>query len=284
MVLGHPGRPLTRAMRVWFVIDTVLVAAAGVQLLVLATQTERFFAWTVQPPVSAALLGASYWGAIPLVWLASRQTRWTDAGSRCTAYGCSRCCADHHAGAPGSIQLGDPELTARAAAWAWLVVYLVVSVALLLLVVLQLRVPRRRAAPAGAAAAHVPAGPSPCSLRWPPAPVCCCTPHPGSVPWPWPLTSLTSQALGAWLIGIAVILAQIVWENDWRRVRIALPGLVVLGVLYLAIVLGYAGSIDWTNPFTVGLVGFAIGLIACGGYGWRAARRAASILTSAGSA
>lgn len=37
-----------------------LVFLAGVQLFVFSERTDEYFAWTIQPPVGAALLGAGY--------------------------------------------------------------------------------------------------------------------------------------------------------------------------------------------------------------------------------
>jgi hypothetical protein len=50
--------------------------------------------------------------------------------------------------------------------------------------------------------------------------------------WPW---KLTAQAVGAWLVGIGLTAAQVVYENDWRRVRLATDLYVVfLYVVFLA--------------------------------------------------
>ena len=37
--------------------------------------------------------------------------------------------------------------------------------------------------------------------------------------WPWPLTPLTSHALSAWFLGVGVLAALTVWENDLQRSR-----------------------------------------------------------------
>ena len=43
--------------------------------------------------------------------------------------------------------------------------------------------------------------------------------------WPWPLTPLTSHALSAWFLGVGVLAALTVWENDLQRSRYTLPRL-----------------------------------------------------------
>src|SRR5829696_5527614 len=63
-------------MRAMFVVSCVTVSVAGFQLFVLTEYTDRFFAWTIDVPLTAAFLGASYWGSFALVLVASRQQAW----------------------------------------------------------------------------------------------------------------------------------------------------------------------------------------------------------------
>lgn len=67
------------ALRRWFEIDVVVLAVAGVQTFVLATTTDRWVAWTVSPPLSAAVLGAGYLASIVMVVEARNARRWVDA-------------------------------------------------------------------------------------------------------------------------------------------------------------------------------------------------------------
>jgi hypothetical protein len=57
----------------------VLVFFAGVQLFLLAEYTHLYFAWTIQPPLTAAFLGAFYWTAFVLAFFSSRQRTWAHA-------------------------------------------------------------------------------------------------------------------------------------------------------------------------------------------------------------
>jgi hypothetical protein len=50
-------QPVTAFSRVVFCVVIVLVFLAGVQLFILSEQTDRYFAWTIVPPLTAALLG-----------------------------------------------------------------------------------------------------------------------------------------------------------------------------------------------------------------------------------
>jgi len=70
------ARPLDSGLRVMFVVSCITVSVAGFQLFVLTEYTDRFFAWTIDVPLTAAFLGASYWGSFALVLIASRQHAW----------------------------------------------------------------------------------------------------------------------------------------------------------------------------------------------------------------
>jgi hypothetical protein len=51
---------------------TALTFFAGTQLFVLSDHTDRFFSWTIEPPLTAAFLGAAYWAACVLLAPAAR--------------------------------------------------------------------------------------------------------------------------------------------------------------------------------------------------------------------
>ncbi len=56
-----------------------LSTGAGLQLFVGTESTDRFFAWTIQPPLTAAFLGAMYLGALVLTAFAAREKAWANA-------------------------------------------------------------------------------------------------------------------------------------------------------------------------------------------------------------
>jgi hypothetical protein len=192
-------RPLISGMRAMFVVSCVTVSLAGFQLCVLTEYTHRFFAWTIDVPLTAAFLGASYWGSFALVLVASRQQAWARARV-----------------AVPSVWLFTV-LTLLATlihidlfrmdsvfGWAWLVVYLVVPLGYGVFSVRQLRIaggdpPRQASLPRwlrfvlGIQAAIM--------LIWGTA--LFLVPQTMATLWPWALTPLTGQAVGAWLIGVA---------------------------------------------------------------------------------
>jgi hypothetical protein len=53
-----------------------LVFLAGFQLFILTGQTDLYFAWTIQPPLTAAFLGAGYFPSFLLEVLAAREREW----------------------------------------------------------------------------------------------------------------------------------------------------------------------------------------------------------------
>ena len=232
-------------MRGLLLLAAMLVLLAGVQLLVFADRTDQYFAWTIDPPLTAASLGAAYWASAALQISAAR-VRWWVHG---------------RIAVPGVlvftaltlvvtiVHLERFHLTAESAAtravtWAWLAVYAVVPVAMVVLWVEQARVagadPPRGAALATwlRALVLVQFGVlllvgavllvRPESADW----------------WPWPLTPLTGRAIGAWCIGLAVVAGQALLENDRVRVRPAAWAYLVLPVLQTYALVRYRTSID----------------------------------------
>lgn len=72
-------KPLTPAMKRLLIVAGVLVALAGVQLFVFPERTDRYFAWTIEPPLTATFLGASYWASVVFQFGAARSRVWANA-------------------------------------------------------------------------------------------------------------------------------------------------------------------------------------------------------------
>ncbi len=258
---------------------SVLVALAGLQLFALTERTDRYFAWTIGVPLTAAFLGAGYWASVPLEWLSGRRQVWAEcrpavAGvyvfTALTLVATLLHLDRFHFG--HEFPLGTQALT-----WAWLAIYVVVPVAFAVVLAGQLRQPggdppRRfplpflmratlssQAAVLAALGAALFVAPER-ALRW----------------WPWPLTELTARAVGAWLVALGVIAAQSVVENDWLRLRSVLLSDVALAALQLIALARYAGSVDWSPGGWIYLL-FLISLLAVGVYGSSRASRAASM-------
>src|SRR6185437_399056 len=70
-----PYRPFAKAMRSG-VVGPATRALLGALLFLLSTKTAKYFAWTIQPSLTAAVLGANYWASTVLALLASRMPYW----------------------------------------------------------------------------------------------------------------------------------------------------------------------------------------------------------------
>ena len=203
-------RDTMRPLRVLLAVAAVLVFLAGLQLFVFSLRTRKYFAWTVANPLTAAFLGANYWGACVIEALAARERRWADARiavppvfvfTALTLVVSLVYLGQFHLGPAFAVHT-------RAVTWGWLAIYVVVPVLMVVLVAVQLRVP----------------GQDPPTVHPPPAwlvgligvhavlflglaVVLLADPTRGARLWPWALTPLTARAIGAWLFGFGVAAA-----------------------------------------------------------------------------
>src|SRR3954469_12329018 len=72
-------RPVTTRLRVILQVFAGLALIAGGLLFLGATRTDSWWAWTIQPPLTAATLGAFYWAAFVLILNAARSRTWAEA-------------------------------------------------------------------------------------------------------------------------------------------------------------------------------------------------------------
>jgi hypothetical protein len=128
-------------MRRLLYVAALLVFLAGVQLFVFPLRTDRYFAWTIDSPMTAVFLGASYWSAVGLEVGAGRAARWSGARIAVPAVfvftTVTLVVTLVHL---ESFHLdGDLPLTTRAVTWAWLAIYAVVPVLMVAATVSQRR-------------------------------------------------------------------------------------------------------------------------------------------------
>ncbi len=262
-------------MRWMLLIASGLVFVAGMQLFVFSEQTDTFFAWTIDPPLTAASLGAAYWASCALEFSASSKRTWAHARIAVPAVliftGLTLVVTLLHL---DKFHLNHPDLITRGAAWAWLIVYAVVPPLMGVLLLLQLRAPggdppRRALLPGwmrgvlfvyalvllllGMALLLIPL--DVIGL------------------WPWRLTPLTGRAIGAWALALGVAAAEAIWENDWERVQVAAISFAVFGALELVALVRYPGDVDWGRPRAWIYVLFIATTLVVGVYGWRRAAR-----------
>jgi hypothetical protein len=243
----RPPAPLLDATRWWFFVDVFVLAAAGVQTFVLAEDTDRWFAWTVAPPVSAAVIGAGYFGSIVMVVEARRATRWVDARivlvSTFLFATLTLAVTLLHL---DRFHLDKGGAAARSAAVAWLFVYAVVPPLVLGLVVWQRRTPGRAAPRDGP---HL----------LPPARACLAAEAAALLVvgvvlfgrgrraefWPWPLTDLTARAIAAWVLALGAMLALCAWDGEVSRARPSLHTVAAAAVLAIVALVRFHGSVRW---------------------------------------
>jgi hypothetical protein len=69
--------------------------------------------------------------------------------------------------------------------------------------------------------------------------------------WPWHLTPMLAQAIGAWLIALGVASAHVIAERDPRRLRPAAAGSIVLPVLLAAALARYPHQFHWHSTAAI---------------------------------
>jgi hypothetical protein len=270
-------------MKVLLLVAATLVFLVGIQLFVLTEHTDRYFAWTVNPPLTAAALGGAFWSSSLMELLASRQRAWTRARIAVPAVlvftllilATTFLHLDR-------FHLGDRFTVAtQVVTWSWIAIYAVVPVVMIVLLLRQHRasgteLPRQnplrpwvRIVLGLHAVVMVSLG---FALFVDPAAT--------SALWPWTLTPLTARAVGSWLLGLGIAAAHAAVENDWDRVAVAIHSYVLLGVLELVAVLRYSNTLDWARPATWVYILFLASFLLVGGYGWVATRRAAHRTTA----
>jgi len=256
-------RDVAPGVRALLAAAAVLVFLAGTQLFVFTTSTDRYFAWTIASPMTAAFLGAAYWSAIGLELGAATAPTWAEARIAVPAVfvftALTLGVTFWHLEA---FHLdGELELRTRAVTWGWIAVYVVVPMAMILAVVGQRR--RSTVVPPGAGLPSVVR-----SLLVVQAVVLLglglallIAPSWADGAWPWPLTALTGRAIGAWLIGLGVGSAHARIVDD----RPALRPLAITGVSF-ALLQGVAlarfgEELAWDRPPAVAYV---LGLVLLG--------------------
>jgi hypothetical protein len=281
-VQSPPGsRPLHSGMRILLGAFALLTALATGALFVLAENTDETFAWTIQPPLTAAFIGAGYAAGFVLVVLSLRDPIW--AHSRvpvltififvvltllATLVHINRMHFDDDFSALGFL--------AKAAAWFWLAVYVVVPVAMAVLLIRQERIPGHdppprhpvpvvlRIALAVESVVLLVVGTTiyvrPTAVTW---------------LWPWPMLPFTARVVAAWLVSFGLATALAAVAGDLRRLRTAAIAYTVFGLLVLVAVLRFEDTLDWDDPSAWIFVGAAVAVVLTGAAGWRLAPRPA---------
>jgi len=103
--------------------------------------------------------------------------------------------------------------------------------------------------------------------------------------WPWALTPLTAQAVGAWLLALAAGLAVTMWERDWLRVRVAVVTYAAMPLFQLIALTRFSGTLDWGGAGAWLYVVFLLSILFLGAFGirrtWLAHEEPAAVVLTA---
>lgn len=279
MVDTHaPARPVSPWLRATLAFAAALVLVTGLQLVAASTATEDWFAWTIQPPLTATFVGAAYLAAFAFLALSARERDWANARSAVVAasvfvplmFAATLLHLDR-------FHLGAGSATGRAAGWGWLCLYVAVLVAVPLGVAHQLGrthgvdPPRAERLPRALRALLLLEGAALAGLGV----ALFAAPLDAATAWPWALTPLTGRTVGAWLAAVGAALVAGARESDRRRLRALFVFLALGGTLELLALARHPGTPDWDGPATWGYAAAVVVLVATGLAGLRGRARPA---------
>ena len=244
-----------------------LLFIAGVQLFILSSQTETYFAWTFAAPISAAFMGAGYWAAMFHAYIGSRAKAWatvrTSMPAALVATSLLTITTFLHL---DKFHLHSPMLITRFVTWVWIVVYVLVPPILLIAWIIQSRLPGAQSRGQNPLPTWMRGGftllavfflLSGLGLFFAPGTV--------SQLWPWTVPPLAARAISAWLCAFGVACVSLVLENDIKNGSGTCLSLFTFCVLELIVIARYPTAIDWAKPMAVAYLLFlTLGLVITG--------------------
>ncbi len=228
----------------------VLVVVAGAILFGWPSETDRLFAWTIASPATASFMGASYLSAILLQGYSLRADWWEDrrvAVPSVFAFSVLTFVATvvHR----DVFHFDSDEVFARLFAWTWLAVYILVPLGLAATWLLQRQVPVEGVRAARRLAPWQRQAGLPLGVAIAAAGVAVFLAGSGAADfWPWGLSDLTAKVIGAWLVGVGLLLAHAAWEDDVAAARPAFAALGMAAILYVATLLRHPDEVAWSSP------------------------------------
>ncbi|MFJ6357493.1 hypothetical protein [Pseudarthrobacter oxydans] len=279
MSASTEGTPLIPPMRWLLYVAAFLVFLAGLVLFVFPLRTAEWFAWTVNPPMTAVFLGAAYWSAAGLEVTGARSASWESARLAVwpvfvfttLTLGVTLLHLDRFHLSPENGTL------AQIATWAWLAIYAMVPVAMLVVSWMQIR--SRRPAPTSVTAGRPVLPPALRLLMAGIAGVLLCygvallaVPAYAAAWWPWTLSELTARAVGAWMVGLGWSAAQGQSSADLRTVRPVALTSVAFVILQALALLRYGGALAWPSAPAIGFVTVLLAIGTAGGWAFALSR------------
>jgi hypothetical protein len=262
--------PTSSGLRWFFGISAVLALIAGLELFVAAGDTDRFFSWTVDPPLTAAFLDAAYWAACVLLAWAARQRDWGQA--RTALPPVFTIAVLLLAATLIHLDRFHHDLYGR----FWVAVYAIVVPLLAYLIWAQPKGSGAEPATRPLAGSLRVALGAQAALLLGFGVLLYVAPVGLHSIWPWPLTPLTGRAIGAFLCGFGVAVAFALRENALDRLYGSALAWGTLGALELLAVAIHAGDLTAGGPATAAYVAFfasVLGVGVCGALETRGALR-----------
>ncbi len=260
-------RPVTPRLRLILELFAGLALIAGALLFFGATHTDRWWAWTMTPPLTAATLGAFYWAAFVLILSAARSSTWVRARPAVYPVGVIALLLLLIT----LIHLDRFDLNSLFGVF-WLVAYALVPLLLAWALADQLRTDGEdgrgdRRLPGLLRRILLVEG----AVMLAAGLLLLIAPGRADDIWPWALTPLTSRAIGAFLLGIGLSALIAVRDDDPVSFRGAAMAYTALGLLeLLALNLNTPDLGDRPLATTLYAV-FWVAVVLTGGYGLRAA-------------
>jgi hypothetical protein len=264
-------RPVTPRLRLTLEVFAGLALIAGALLFLGAARTDAWWSWTIQPPLTAATLGAFYWAAFVLILMAARSKTW--ARARPAVY-------------PVAviavllllitlIHIDRFDLDSLFGVF-WVAAYALVPVLLAWTLVEQRGTPGedpRRARPLPGLLRRVLIIEG--LVMLPTGVLLLVAPGAADDVWPWALSPLTSRAIGSFLVGIGLAALIAVRDDDPLSFRGAALAYTALGLLELLALNLHIPDLGDRPVATTLYAAFWVAVVLTGGYGLRASRASA---------
>ncbi len=252
-----------------------LAAIVGFVLYVGMAHTDQLFVWEVASPLTAALLGAGFLGAVPMMFSASVRRLWEEARIGLIPAGVLVATllgvTVLHV---GETRVGGGPIIALVLSIGWVLAMAGLTAGAAFALMKQANepgLPLARTVPIPRAvtplialqgAAHLGLG---FGLL--------VEPTFWSDLIPWELSTFDARALGAWCLTLGVALLQAQAEDELHRVRPGLLGVLAIGALGLVALVVRHGDVDWSGWPAICLVVLVGGLFLTGVIGLVLARR-----------
>jgi hypothetical protein len=256
-------------LRKLFYAGFLLSFIAAIQLFVFSEQTEKYFAWTIQSPLTAATFGGFYFGTMTFGFLSGRETAW--ARVRGPALGLFAFLSITLAATLlhlDKFHFESQNGFTLTVAWVWVLIYVILPPVQFILLILQ---------------THVQGADFKRSYNMPVWILVLLTAHgaagiifglllfftPQSIApfWPWVLTPLTSRIFSAWLISFGIVDLQSTWEKDRGNIRIMTIGYILFGTLPLIAMARYANEVRWSGFGSFIYLAYILSMLTIGIYG-----------------